>query len=192
MAGVDLPFACSCNTLRGTLINASGSSGTRAECFCTDCRAAEVFAGQPDPAPGGVQLFQTTPDKIRFDAGEDQLVVFSFSPKGILRWQAKCCGALLFNTVRTAKVPFAALRTDRLADDSALGPVVVKAFVRKSDGKQGHIGGSRMLLGMLMQVLPCRLSGRWKTTPFFDIETGKPSRDVQLVTKAERAALSLP
>ena len=119
-------------------------------------------------------------------------MVFSFSPKGLLRWQAKCCGAILFNTVRTPKVPFASLRTDRLSDDSALGPVVAQAFVRKKDGKQGHIGGAKFLWGMLARVLPCRLSGRWKNTPFFDVETGKPTREVHVVSKADRAALPLP
>jgi len=192
MAGVDLPFACTCNTLRGRLIGVSRSNGTRIECFCTDCRAAEVYAGQPDPAPGAVQLYQTTPDKVRIDAGEDQLAVFSFSPKGLLRWQAKCCGAVLFNTVRTAKVPFASLRTDHLEDDSALGPVVAQAFVQKSDGKQGHKGGSKLLMTMVTRVLPCLISGRWKQTPFFDVETGKPSRDVRLISREERAALPLP
>ncbi|WP_370401026.1 DUF6151 family protein [Sulfitobacter sp. JB4-11] len=192
MAGVDLPFACTCNTLLGTLLGVSGSNGTRAACFCTDCRAAEVYAGQPDPAPGPVHLYQTTPDKVRFDAGLDQLVVFSFSPKGLLRWQAKCCGAILFNTVRSPKVPFASLRTDRLTDTSALGPVVAQAFVRKPDGTQGHQGGSRFVLGMLTRVLPCLLSGRWKRTPFFDVATGAPIREVHIVPKADRAALPLP
>lgn len=191
MAGVDIPFACSCKTLRGTLIDVSRASGTRIECFCTDCRAAEVFAGQTDPAPGAVQLYQTTPDKVRIDAGADQLAVFSFSPKGLLRWQAKCCGTVLFNTVRTAKVPFASLRTDCLEDDSVLGPVVAQAFVRKSDGKQGHKGGGKLLMAMFTRVLPCLISGRWKQTPFFDVESGKPSRDVRLVSKEERAALPL-
>ena len=189
MAGVDLAFACDCGKLRGTLLGVSPKNGTRAECFCHDCRAAELYAGQPDPAPGAVQVYQTSPDRVRFDVGEDQLAVFSLSEKGLLRWQARCCGAVLFNTMRTPKVPFASFRTDRAADASPLGPVIARAFVRKANGKRGHEGARHMILGLLMRALPRRITGRWKQTPFFDIASGAPVRDVHVVTAAERAAL---
>lgn len=117
---------------------------------------------------------------------------FPSLPRGYCAGSAKCCGAVLFNTVRTAKVPFASLRTDYLEDDSALGPVMAQAFVRKSDGKQGHKGGGKLLMAMVTRVQPCLISGRWKQTPFFDVETGKPSREVRLVSREDRAAVPLP
>ena len=189
MAGADLKFACDCNKLRGTLVGITPASGTRAECFCHDCRAAEVYAGQPDPAPGPVKIFQTTPDRVRFDAGLDQLAGFSLSETGVLRWQARCCGALLFNTLRTPKAYFAAFRTDRMADDSVLGPVRTRAFVRKADGKIGHEGYMRAVLNFAKQALPALLTGGWKKPHFFDVETGAPVRDVHVVNASERAAL---
>ncbi|WP_299623869.1 DUF6151 family protein [uncultured Tateyamaria sp.] len=192
MAGVDLPFACDCNVLRGTLLDVSPRNGNRTDCYCHDCRSAEVFAGQPDPAPGPVGIFQTTPDRVRFDAGLDQLAVFSFSETGILRWQAQCCGATLFNTLRRPKIAFAAFRTDRLSDDSPLGPVVTRAFVRKANGKRGHEGFGRSLLGLVSNAGPALITGRWKKTPFFDLQTGTPVREVYVVSAAERAALDLP
>ena len=138
MAGVDLKFACDCNTVHGTLIGVSPRNGNRVDCYCHDCRAAEVFAGRPDPAPEPARLFQYAPDKVRFDAGQDQLAVFSFSEKGPLRWQANCCGALLFNILRSPKIAFVGILTERLEDETALGPVVTRAFVRKANGKRGH------------------------------------------------------
>ena len=191
MAGKDLPFSCDCRKLTGTLLEVGPGNGTRAECYCHDCRAAELFAGQPDPAPGGVQLYQTTPDRVRFDSGLDQLAVFSLSPSGILRWQARCCGAMLFNTARNPKLAFASFRTDRLSDDGPLGPVTARAFVRKSSGKRGHEGLAGFLWGTVRRVLPRRITGGWRNTPFFDTETGKPVRDVYVLSKAERAALSV-
>ncbi|MEM8655867.1 MAG: DUF6151 family protein [Pseudomonadota bacterium] len=188
MAGVDLPFACDCGKLRGTLLGVSPSNGTRAECYCHDCRATELYAGQPDPAPGGVQLYQTVPDRVRFDAGLDQLAVFSLSEKGLLRWQARCCGAVLFNTMRTPKVPFASFRTDRLENDSALGPIRARAFVRKPNGKRGHEGGMRFLFGFVTRALSRRLTGQWKQTPFFNAD-GASVRDIHVVPEAERTAL---
>ncbi|WP_415403641.1 DUF6151 family protein [Tateyamaria sp. SN3-11] len=189
MAGDDLPFACDCGKLRGTLLGISPRSGNRIDCFCSDCRAAELYGNQPDPAPGPVKIFQTTPDRVRFDAGLDQLAVFSFSDTGILRWQARCCGALLFNTLRTPKVYFAAFRTDRLEDDSVLGPVRTRAFVSKPNGKTGHEGFANAFFNLAKQAIPARLTGRWKKTPFFDVSTGAPVRDVHVVTASERAAL---
>ncbi len=191
MAGVDLPFACNCGTLRGTLLGVSPSNGTRAECFCHDCRATELYGDQPDPAPGGVQLYQTVPDRVRLDAGQDQLTVFSLSDKGLLRWQARCCGAILFNTMRTPKVAFASFRTDRLQDDTPLGPIRARAFVRKPNGKRGHEGGLTFFLGFAGRALSRRITGRWRQTPFFDGD-GTPVRAIHVVPKAERPALYPP
>jgi len=190
MSGNDLPFACDCGKLRGTLLGVTAGNGTRLECHCHDCRATELFAGQPDPAPGGVQLYQTVPDRVRFDAGLDQLAVFSLSDTGLLRWQARCCGAILFNTMRTPKVPFASFRTDRLADPSPLGPIAARAYIRKPNGKRGHEGGWRFFLGFAGRALSRRVTGRWKDTPFFERGTNTPVRDVYVVTEAERAAVT--
>ena len=190
MAPANLTFACDCNTLRGTLVGVGPGAGTRVECFCHDCRAAEVYAGQPDPAPDAVQLYQTSPYRVRIEAGADQLAPFAFSDKGPLRWQARCCGATMFLTARSPKLSFTSFRTDRLDDDSALGPVVARAFVRKANGKRGHEGLARFIVGFARRALGARLSGRWKDTPFFDA-SGAPVAPVHLVSTAERDALPL-
>ncbi len=191
MAGPDLPFSCDCGILHGVLVGANGSNGTRAECFCHDCRAAEVYAGQPDPAPGPVQLYQSVPNRVRIDGGKDQLAAFAFGEKGPLRWQAQCCGATMFLTGRSPKLSFTSFRTDRLQDDSPLGPVRAQAFVRKENGKRGHRGLARFISGFAGRALAARVTGSWKQTPFFDTTTGKPVSDIHIVTKAERDALPL-
>ena len=190
MASADLAFACDCKTLRGTLKGASPSNGARVECFCHDCRAAEVFAGQPDPAPGPVQLYQTVPFRVHIEAGADQLAPFSFSDKGPLRWQARCCGATMFLTARSPKLCFTSFRTDRLEDDTPLGPVIARAFVSKPNGKRGHEGLARFVFGFARRAIGARLSGKWKDTPFFDAD-GHPVHAVYRVSKAERDALPL-
>lgn len=191
MAGVDLNFACTCNTLRGTLIGAGPLSGNHAVCYCHDCRTAEVFAGQPDPAPEPVGIFQTTPDKIRIDAGADQMAVFSFSDKGLLRWHAQCCGALLFNTLRNPKIAFVGVRTIRLEDETPLGPILTRGFIRKPNGKRGHQGLRHLVINMASNAIAARLTGKWKYTPFFDTASGEPVRQIRVVTEAQRAALEL-
>ena len=187
-AGTDLPFACTCGTVRGTLLGVGPGNGLRAECFCHDCRAAELYCGQPDPAPGAVQLYQTVPHRVRFDAGQDQLGVFSFSDTRLLRWQAKCCGAPLCLTARSPKLYFTSFRTDRLKDDTALGPIRGRAFVRKPNGKRGHEGLHRFLVGFVARALKGRISGQWKRSPFFDAE-GNPVRSVEIVSDSAQQAL---
>ncbi|MEP2892497.1 DUF6151 family protein [Tateyamaria sp.] len=188
MAGSELTFACTCGTVRGALVGASATEGTRAECFCADCRASEIYARQPDPAPNGVQLFQAMPDQVRFDAGHEQLAVFSLSEKGLLRWQAKCCGAIMFFTMRSPKIPFASIRTDRLTDPDALGPVIARAFVRKPNGKVGHDRLGTFIYRFASRAVSRRISGKWKNTPFFDAESLKPVADIYVLSKDERKA----
>ena len=103
----DLPFACACGTVKGTLRGVTPARGSHAQCHCIDCRAAEVYLDQPDPAPRAIQLFQTTPDRFHFDQGFDKLSVFSFGETNLLRWYASCCGTPMFNTLRKPKLAFA-------------------------------------------------------------------------------------
>ncbi|WP_299729899.1 DUF6151 family protein [uncultured Tateyamaria sp.] len=193
MAGVDLPFSCTCGTVRGTLRGVSPGNGNRVDCYCGDCRAAIVFADPDNSAPDGpVQLYQTTPNRIHFEAGADQLAVFSLSPKGILRWHARCCGAMLFNTLRSPKVAFAAFFTDRTPDASPLGPVKTRANVQKGDGTSYHDGLRHAVLTLARNAIPARLTGGWKATPFFDPATLEPVAEIYVLSKDERAAATAP
>ena len=188
-APVDIAFSCTCGTLKGTLCGAHPRSGTHAACFCADCRAADVHLGQPDPAPDPIGIFQTTPDKIKITAGQDQLAVFSFGKKNLLRWHAKCCGASLFNTLRNPKIAFVGVRTNRLADTAPLGPIVARGFIPVAGGKPKHEGIQHLIWGMITRVAGARLSGRWKQTPFFDTGTQTPTREITVLSKSTRAGL---
>ena len=185
----DVTFRCSCGSVQGTLRGVSTSTGSHIACFCADCRAAEVFAGQPDPAPEPVTYFQTTPDRVRFDAGFDKLAVFSFGPKNLLRWQASCCGSPLFNTLRNPKIAFASIRTNTLDDQTAMGPVRATAFIPNPAGTPKHKGMGRIVWALFSRIAAARITGRWKQTPFFDPETLAPVREVQVVDKDVRAEI---
>jgi len=184
----DVAFQCSCGTVTGTLLGASPAVGTHLECFCTDCRAAEVFSGQPDTP--SVALFQTTPDRIKFDQGFDQVAVFSFGEKNILRWHAKCCGSVIGNTLRNPKIAFSSIRTTILTDTDAIGRVATKANLHTPGDKAQHKGMGRFVWGVLSRGLAARITGRWKDTPFFDADSLKPVRDVYVVPKDKRSEIN--
>lgn len=172
-------------------MDVSPDNGNRVDCFCGDCRAAEAFASPTRTIPDGpVQLFQTTPARIRIDAGTAHLAVFSLSPKGVLRWYADCCGAMLFNTLRTPKIAFAAVFTDAIADADALGPVRSRANIHNPDGTSRNEGLGRMLRSFARGALQARIFGTWKNTPFFDPTTLQPVSEIYVLSKDERDAVT--
>ena len=190
MAGDDLSFACTCGTVKGRLVGVGPGNGNRTDCYCGDCRAAQAYAGgTTEASEEPVRLFQTTPNRIRFDTGLDQLAVFSLSGKGVLRWYARCCGAMLFNTPRTPKLAFAAFFTDRALNGHALGPVKTRVHLQKPDGKTRHEGLFGAVISLARNAIPARLAGTWRETPFFDTETCETVRDIYVLSKTERAAL---
>ncbi|WP_027259397.1 DUF6151 family protein [Leisingera aquimarina] len=188
--GGGLAFSCNCGTLRGEVSAQGIKGGTRVVCYCADCRANELYHGQPDPAPDPVDLFQLAPDSISISQGAAHLKALRFGPRGPLRWYASCCGTPLANTLAKPTLPFAGIRSDVFKDKSALGKIRAKAFLPVT-GKQSRTkGGGVMAWGILSRMITSRLSGRWRETPFFATQTGKPVAEPELLSKDQRAKLS--
>ena len=182
-------MSCACRKLTGRITSDGARLGTHAECFCHNCRAAQLYFGQPDPAPGPVEVFQIAPDEVTIDSGAEHLAAMSLSPKGMLRWYAKCCNVPLATTPRTARFPFAGFIALRIADRARLGPISTRGFVPRSNGKQKHENLAPAAIGLLRRVIKSRLSGGWKNTPFFDPESFEPVVTPTVISKEERAAL---
>lgn len=185
-----LGFACACGTVSGRIEPFARGGGMHVRCHCRDCRAAEIYLGQPDPRPDGVALYQTTPDRIIFDQGRDMLALMALGPKGIYRWYAACCRSPLFNTARTARFPFAGVHVSAIGATERLGPVRGEAFIPKPDGSTRNTGAGAFVYGLLSRSIVAWISGRWRQTPFFDLATGKPVVEPRMLTKEERAAAS--
>ena len=188
MAGAQ-KFSCNCGALCGEVSAEGIKGGTRVVCYCPDCRANELYHGQPDPAPDPVDLFQLSPHSITVTAGAGHLKAIRLGPRGPLRWYAACCGTPFANTLAKPGLPFAGMRADLFEDKSTLGKIRAKAFIPAS-GKQSRTkGGGVMAWGILSRMITARLSGRWKETPFFDAETGKPVAAPELLSKEQRSKL---
>ncbi|MEW9918903.1 hypothetical protein AB2B41_04780 [Marimonas sp. MJW-29] len=80
------------------------------------------------------------------------------------------------------------IRTDRLTDPQAAGPVRSRSFIPKGNGKTRHegIGG---LIKLVLGALAARLTGRWRKTPLFNPETAEPIAPVTLVPREEKQQL---
>lgn len=186
--GQTLHFACACGELEGRLVDVDARDGTHIVCHCNDCRANLVALGHSDPGAEGVELFQTTPDKINIDQGGEHLALLRLSPKGLMRWYAKCCSTPLFNTPSHRVMAFTGISAKIIRDhETALGPVIARGFVKTPSGKTKHEGLRPMLISMMGRMGKAWISGAWRDTPFFD-DTGTPSREARILTREERAA----
>ena len=181
--------SCNCGKVRGQVDVPSPGAGNHAICHCADCRAATIHLGQPDPAPDGVEIWQTTPDRLHLTEGHDLLALMQLSPKGLYRWYASCCNTPLFNTLRKPRLAFVGVNVDRLDDAAPLGPVIARAFMKQADGKYRHEGFNRAGLRIIQMMLAANLSGRWRQNPFFE-DTGAPVAKSRILTREERAAAS--
>lgn len=182
-----LAFACGCGALKGEITPAGVRHGTHADCFCPDCRANELAHGQPDPAPGPVDIFQIAAHHVHFTEGLEHLSLLRLSPKGLLRWYAGCCGTPMINTLAKPGISFAGILTARLAEPERLGPVRGHGFVPQPDGKVKTEGLVPVLLGLASRALAARITGKWRDNPFFDA-SGAPIVAARVLGKEERAA----
>lgn len=188
-SGAPHTFSCSCGTLRGHIADDAVHAGTRLGCFCSDCRATKLYFKQPDPAPGPVDLFETTADAITITQGTQQLGLFRLSPRGTMRWYATCCNTPMFTSLTKPRLTFAGVQSDRMDDADRLGPITAQVFIPQPGGKTKHQGMARLAWGVFTQMLAAQISGAWRQTPFFDVDTGRPVAEPLIPSKAERAAL---
>lgn len=182
-----LSFSCACGKLRGRIAAEAVKAATPLVCHCADCRAAELYHNQPDP--DGVPLVQTSPEAISFTQGAEHLRVMRLSSKGILRWYAGCCGTPIANTLARPKLPFVGMKRDLFQDPDMFGKIRVKAFLPVPGKPPRTKGAFTMVMGIFRRMGSALISGRWRETPFFDIETGAPIQPPKILTKEERSAL---
>lgn len=178
----ELPVSCRCGALHGRLEVGRGT-GTRIACHCDSCVRAQRHFGVAATHGAGVDLWQTTPDRLTIEAGLTHLALARLSPKGSFRWFAACCNSQIGITAGTARFPFVSLVTTCLRDTAPLGPVRAHAFVPQPGGGTRTVGLGRMLRAMAARSLGALISGRWRRTPFFDVATGAPVAPPQLLPK---------
>lgn len=186
MASGNLSFSCNCGALAGHISPEAQKSGLRLLCHCPDCRAAELYLGQPDPVEG-VDLFQLPPHGITLTQGHEHLRLMRLGPKGLFRWYAGCCNTPLANTLAKPQLAFAGMRSDLFQNKDALGKVKAQANIPQPGKPPRSTGMLRMVYGIFSRMITARLSGLWRQTPFFDTETGAPVAEPKVLSKEERA-----
>lgn len=185
-------FQCRCGTLQGEV--AHPAQGVRAVCYCRDCQAYAHVLGQPEQvldAWGGTEVVATQARHVRFTSGTGPLACLSLSPRGLLRWYADCCHTPIANTPRDWKLPYVGLvhtclRRPQPLEASFPGqPLRVNTASAHGTPPPGRsIGASARFGALALRLASARLTGRYRSTSFFDAQGG-PVSGVRVVPKPE-------
>ena len=194
------PLQCRCGTLKGYV--SPPNMACRALCYCKDCQAFANFLERPDDRVlnerGGTEIVATLPRHVHFTQGLEALVCMSLSDRGLLRWYASCCNTPVGNTPRDFKVPYVGLIHSCLAKrdpslQDSFGPVraVLETKSAKGEVKSTPIRNLVALLAIMKSVIAARLSGSYKSNPFFVEGSGTPIKQPRVLTKVERARFTI-
>ena len=187
------PLRCRCGSLQGYVV--PSAAATRAICYCKDCQAYARFLGVPGvvDSRGGTEVVASLPKHLHFTAGEQELACMSLSPRGLLRWYAKCCNTPIGNTPRNYKVSYvglvhSCLETRSPPLNASFGPLRVAVNTRSALGKvrTTPVGTLIGVLRLMKSLLSARLSGAYKDNPFFLASSGIPIRQPHVLSEAER------
>jgi hypothetical protein len=199
MSRVAHPLQCRCGTLKGYV--SPPDMANRAVCYCKDCQAFAHFLDRPDDAVlndlGGTEIVATLPKHVHFTQGLDSLVCMSLSEQGLLRWYARCCNTPIGNTPRDFKISYVGLIHSCLAKrapslQDSFGPVRMVLQTKSARGqvKSTPVSNFVTLLRIMKSVIATRISGSYKSNPFFVEDSGTPIKEPRVLTKAERARVT--
>jgi hypothetical protein len=197
---MDLDLACQCGSVGARIADLRPEIGTHLVCYCDDCQAFARHLGHAervfDPK-GGTGIFQITPDRIEITKGAEHLACLKLKPKGILRWYASCCRTPFADTGAGPGLPFVGVLTSTVSGPDlawAFGPVVARvqtkfALAPVDEPGTGLVPALRVLWRFAMRAGWSRISGAYRTTPFFDLASnGAPIAAPSALPEDERMA----
>ncbi len=188
---------CACGAVNGTLD--IGSNVNRVICYCRDCQAFAHYlkaAGRILDQHGGTNVIQVSPYRLHFVEGIEQLRCVQLKKSGMYRWFTNCCSTPVGNTLPNFRWSFIGMTHSIIelpADtslDEHIGPVRKHVNTSGANGDL-NVKASHPVLGfanILSQMLGLRLSGRYRHTPFFNVD-GKPIAEPHVLADDEHEAL---
>lgn len=152
-------------------------------CHCDSCVRAQRHFGVEATRTEGVAIYQTTPDRVSITAGADHLGLGRLTPKGAFRWFTTCCNTQLGVSSTTPKFAFIGFVQTIFPDTSALGRARTHAYVPQAGGADKHTRLMPSIMAVMSRSVSALTSGRWKDTPFFDVDTGAPVASPQVLPR---------
>lgn len=145
----------------------------------------------------GTDVVAVRPRSVSFASGVEHLACMSLSPKGMLRWYARCCRTPIGNTTRDLKMAHVGLvhtclESGDVSLERSFGPVRMRVNSASAAGKtppNAPLTFASSIARFLAALIWNRMSGGYKDNPFFDVTTGRPIVQPHVVSPAERASL---
>ena len=146
---------------------------------------------------GGTDIVAVRSRHLTFTQGREQLTCMSLSDTGTLRWYTTCCKSPIGNTPRDYKVSHVGLVHTCLSADGVLleesfGRVSMRVNRQSATGKpppnfpiRFSLAASRYMASMAWT----RVSGQYRTNPFFHLPEGRPLVQPHVLSPGERASL---
>ncbi len=190
-----LSLRCECGRVQGRV--ETDQVYVRATCYCHDCQAYARWLDRPGvvDAQGGTDMVAMNPAAVHITSGSEQIACMSLSGKGILRWYAGCCRTPLGNTPRDAGIAYVGVVGTGLSPAREMevafgsrGRTVINSGSAQGKVKATPVGFVVGGLRILRGIAGARLRKQGPML-FFDGE-GQPIREVEVLSAAERAALS--
>jgi hypothetical protein len=170
--------------------------------MCIDC---QTFAHYLDADKrvldehGGTEIYQTSPSKITFTKGNENIKCLRLSPKGTTRWYTSCCNTPIANTISLEK-DFAGVISEIIdfdkaqsTKDQAIGPVKYQIMAKYAHGvppKGSSQGFPKTLVFKIMfKLMYGKITKNYLPNPFFDENTGLPLSEPTIVDKDKRRAI---
>lgn len=185
---------CQCRSLQGH-IQGSGTC-SRVVCYCADCRAFTKYLNRADEVldkQGGTEIVQVAQPRVVFSQGKEHLAAMRLSEKGLIRWYASCCNTPIGNTLSNPKIAFiglihSCLDHAKLEEDFGKNIAVVNVASAYGEPKPEQKGLFGTILRFIGIVLPMRISGQYRKSPFFD-DSGNPIVSTTVLSREERKQL---
>ena len=174
----DVSLRCQCGTIKGTITNATPSTGTLVVCCCDDCQNFVRYLKQQANALdqfGGTKIYQTSQSQLTIQKGRDQLQCMRLTKKGTLRWYAGCCNTPIGNTIN-ASMPFiGVIHSFFDVKDQADNLGSVRAYVQTQHaiGQPDYPHSAEkfpigITLRIIRKMLVWKIRGMHKPTVFFN------------------------
>lgn len=164
---------CKCGAVQGH-VDSPGTSN-RVICYCKSCQLFAHYLGNPQAIldrNGGTQVIQIAASRVSLTSGAENLAAIRLTDRGLVRWYASCCDTPIGNTLENYKFSFVGLIHSCLNSQAltpSFGEFVARVNTASAVGepKPTGYGLVKTFARILAIVIPKRLSGEFRITPFF-------------------------
>lgn len=178
-----MTILCDCGTFKANLTSFPKNTPGRLVCYCKDCQKFLKKIGREDLLDryGGTEVIPAFPKDVKILEGQDSLICYRLTPRGLYRWATACCNSPIVNM--RPDFPWAGIFHSAYTSHdpnslSILGEIKSRIYGR--DAVQGapykisHEIGFRDLLVIMPFIIKGKIMKMNQGSPFFKSDNSTP------------------